>query len=46
MAYVKCYWFVQSAQVCGIHLYDDDDDDDIDIKNNSDKRNSKFRRVI
>lgn len=45
MAYVKCYWFVQSAQVCGIHLYDDDDDD-IDIKNNSDKRNSKFRRVI
>lgn len=43
MAYVKCYWFMQSAQVCGVHLYDDDDND---IKNNSDKHNSEFRWVI
>lgn len=43
MEYVKCSWFVQSAHVGGIHLHDDDDND---IKNNSDKRNSKFRRVM
>lgn len=45
MEYAKCYWFVQSAHVGGIHLHNDDDDDDNCIKNNSDKCNSKFRKL-